>query len=285
MATYTRRVGRAIIAACLLAMAVSTAAHASGEAAPQLLATSLVNGWSHDARVISAQYDSVIVRSSSSIVVKDKNGANVNGVTTVASINDNIDPQRAVNDKTILVFTPDSFFNAKLAPYTATMTAHALDQDTTVADTIDTFTFKLDTAAPALTKLDVAPIAAVNGLPFIVGPSDKLSISGIAKDAGASGVSRVELHFYNVVEHLRRHPADTIALSVPPAIRSDVPELAKSVNIACGATCPLSSTFSFADATDGLGLGLWSIKVAPVDLAGNVGAESAAISVLVVRAP
>lgn len=286
MATYTRRVGRAIVVGCLLAMAATIPAHAAGEPAPQLLATSLTNGWSHYDRVLSAQYDSVIVRAQSNVTVTDKNSVAVTGVVSVASIRDDIDPQRAIDDQTILVFKPDRPFTEKASPYTATLSAHALDQDPTVANTVDTFTFKLDIVSPLVPRNLKYPAPVVGGAPLVIGPSDKLSIEGDATDSGKSGIARLEAHFFNPVENVRQDPKNTVAVTPSPGLRTDYVAKA-TLNIACGATCPATTKFKFDDAIASLNLmpGYWTVRVVAIDLAGNVSGESASVNFLLARSP
>ena len=59
------------------------------------------------------------------------------------------------------------------------------------------------------------------------------------------------------------------------------------LNVTCGATCPVSTTFKFDDALGTLNLlpGYWTVKVVAIDLAGNVSGESTPVNFIVVRSP
>lgn len=269
MASIRSRAARiALAGGMLVAAAFTLPAHAAGEPAPVLKGTSLANGWSRFNSVVSALYDSALVRARSGVTLVDRNGASVDGVTTLAA-----------TDKRILVFTPDDFLSDARAPYTVTFSAHALGQDAGVPDTVDTITFRVDTLAPRAPSIAMEPVLLA-GAPSVIGPSDTLKISGEAADSGLSGIARIELRFFNPVASVQRDPTGTIT-----GQRFDeITALRVTQEFTCsGGICPTEVDYSFT-ITTGLPAGYWTVKTAAVDLAGNVSGESSSMSFLWAKA-
>ncbi|HVL33697.1 MAG TPA: hypothetical protein VM600_08990 [Actinomycetota bacterium] len=260
-ATYARRGARVIIASALIALAATTLpARAAGDPAPILASTSVDSGWSKLTTVVAFDYGTpseefVIDRAASDVELLDRDGAKVTGVIDRAT------------DTSILFFKPDGGLRADRAPYSITVSARAVGQDPEIDATVTERTFRVDPAAP---KSPV--IASPTSTVAIVGPSDVAALEIGAKDEGASGIAKLLVNVYN--------PAETL-----PQGRVDASRRFEVAQNCSGGFCPITVNAVISDQINALPSGFWTLKVAAIDLAGNVSPESKAVSFLIVRTP
>lgn len=252
-ATFAKRGARTLIAGALCAVAaMSLPANAAGKPAPTLVKSSIDSGWSALTTVVSFQYDRPVDRALSNVELRDTNNTIITGVI-----------DRAASDSTILFFKPDGGLDAEAAPYSITVTGHSVGQDVLATDTVSNATFNVDALAPRTPSI-TSPASAT-----VVGPSDTISVTARAQDLGASGVAKVVFNIYNPV------------LSAPRQDRWQ----SVTVDVSCTTFCPQSATQTASlDALITMS-GQYTIKVASIDLAGNVGPESAPLSLIVARTP
>lgn len=248
MPSKKMRGAMAVLAGGLLALSASMLpASAAGTPAPQLqLGTSVDSGWSRLNKLVSADYDRVVDPAASSVVLQDRDGVSVPGALDVDA-----------KDATVLTFRPYRTLEESAAPYTVTITARAEGQDPAVADTVTTRVFRLDALTPRVNS-----IAADK--PAVVATDTGVLVGGKISDLGQSGVSRVELLFYN--------PAATPGSSRPVDMK-----LAQSFTCADN-LCPSQADYAF-DITD-LPIGYWTVRAVAYDLAGNKSSESGMASFL-----
>ncbi|MFA5891285.1 MAG: hypothetical protein WDA27_10130 [Actinomycetota bacterium] len=254
-----RRGLRAVLTGSLVAIAAACLpASAAANPAPTLLGTSVDSGWGRSATLLMATYDAPLQRADEDDVVvtkaslKNAAGKTLTGASSIEG-----------KDKKTLKFVADNEMIPGDGPFTVTFRAHAVGQDDGVTDTVTPLTFHLDAGVPKAPLLETYPAS-------IVAPGDPVVFEGKASDIkDGSGIARVELHFFNPVVTFPR--------------TDEARQLRLTQDSTCsGGLCPQNTTFSF---TAELPAGYWNVKVAAVDLAGNVSPESAPIGFLVLAAP
>lgn len=270
MTSHAVRRGTKVLVAATIAAAVASIAPAHAiVGTPTALANSVPNGYSSSADAVAITYNAVIDPLQSSVTVFDVNGDPVSGSLIVPR----------PTEKT-LIFQPSiaDRFNEERSPYTATFTARARNQAAATASSVEILEFDVDFVTPFPPNVSLGD----GTLPItIAGPDDAVLVTGKATDVvtetgNASGVKRVDVHFYNPLA------AGSLGRS------SEISAMRRTITFPCDGGCNALEELSIdIDALfdGGLPAGYWNIKVSVTDAAGNLSAQSAPMPVLRIATP
>lgn len=325
-----RRIRTVLVGGAVVAMGLAVVpANAATVPPPVVRGTSLAanNTWSRINNIITVDYNREIDVAASTITLTDGTGATIlpsnvdadndgrpDGIDTAHVVDQTkTPPQRLEADLSIFYFIPAAALTQEDGPYTATFTAHSLNQTPSTADTVSIFTFNVDTKVPTAPTIAIAggqalprstypscgtPAAGCGGaypsnpIPSAVtavAPGETVRLSGLAKDIldaqgnpdFTSGIAKVNLHFYAgaAVRPSSGTPGSP-GYNPNPITATEDPTLAMTLQNACTAT--LCETQLSYQATPTLPRGYWSVRASTEDLAGNRSGQSDPIAVLVV---
>lgn len=312
--SLSRRVRTVLVTGAVAAMGLSVMPARAAQVPPPIAgSTSLSAGntWSKINTVIAVDYNQKIDVAASSVTVVDAASIPAT-LLEVDTAHHFVGVTRVDDDRSILYFaTPKELpFTEEDGPYNATFTAHAVNQVTGSADTVTTYTFRVDKKAPPTpapvvfgavpTLRDTTipnpqpnqpPIAIPSreSLPksvAVLQSGESAKISGLVKDTAdaegnfyfASGIERVEVRFYNGTAWDGTPPSTTRPL--PLASGEALDQRVTLPNTCAPALCAAQQSFQI---TKDLPPGYWSMRVLTFDLAGNPSGESSAIGIVVLK--
>lgn len=272
---------RAILAGGLLALVASTVTAQAGPGdAPVLDKSSISTGWLKANTAVWAEFDKIIAPASTVAVTDTFTNTAVGGTTSVVGRG--------------IAFVPGALIEDGRT-YSATFTVSGIEG---TPNTVYSKSFKLDAktpSAPVITAPETLGLTlaedgcdAVPGCDFnanlVLGAADVFE--GTARDvrgvngvtAATSGIQKIELRFYNVVEQV---------VELVPSILSGRPtdySFKVALDQTCGSVCPLDLEPWSANASEieDLSTGVWSMRAVAIDYAGNVSAPSKSITFVVV---